>query len=100
MDDSFRGKAREIGKKGLDVLSNFFDKKEDVDELRVRTAMQAASLGARMEHMDQMNDHAKTTHAIRIAGLLRNPEVREKYIEITQPQVKALTMARPEKTKK
>ena len=68
--------------------------------LRVKVATQMAGNAIKIEHMNQLREQVGTSHAIRIARLLHDPEKRTAYIESTMPKVQAVlgVAARPHLT--
>jgi hypothetical protein len=93
----FREKVTELGEKGLQIIEEYFDGKRHGTDL-VREASKMVSQAVKIEHMNQIQKNADRSFAIRLLPFLpKDKEIREKYIEMTNPQIKGLLETRPQK---
>jgi len=83
----FRDKVTEAGTKGVEIVLNMLNG-APVNPERVRVGMVMVREANKVEHMNQLRDQVRISHAIRIANLLRDPAQREKYVATTHPELK------------
>lgn len=94
---SLRKKVKELGEKALKIMDEYFEgKKEGTDKIKEASKMIAQAI--KVDHMDQIQKNADRSFGLRLLPFLpKDGKVREKYIELTNPEVKGLLLGRPEK---
>jgi hypothetical protein len=97
-DEDFREKTINVGGKALEMIEKYFEGSEQ-DSDKVKAAFRIVPQAVKVSHMNQVRVQVDRSHAIRLLPYLKDEEVREKYIRITQPSLKPLLLARPEKSK-
>jgi len=96
MNQDFRGNIQGLADKGIDILNDYFDGTRQNNDM-VKEAIKMVQFGVKIEHMNQLKDQGDKSLALRLLKFLPNDEVRERYIEITNPEVKPLLLSRPKK---
>ena len=93
----FREKVTELGEKGLQIIEEYFDGKRQGTDM-VREASKMVSQAVKIEHMNQIQKNMDRSFALRLLPYLpKDKEIRDKYIELTNPQLKGLLESRPQK---
>ncbi len=93
----FREKVTELGEKGLQIIEEYFDGKRNGTDM-IREASKMVSQAVKIEHMNQIQKNTDRSFALRLLPYLpKDKEIREKYIELTNPQIKGLLESRPQK---
>lgn len=99
MDSEFRTKVKNLGEKGVDMISDFFEGAPILGD-KLKVGMFAMREAVKVSHMDQLKAHGDKSLALRLFQFLpKDEEVRTKYLKITNPELKPLLLDRPKKTK-
>jgi len=70
----------------------------DAGKMRANEALLRA--GMKATHLNQIQDQSRTSNAIRVANLLRDPAMRDRYIAETQPRIAGFLRAAPSAKRK
>jgi hypothetical protein len=93
----FREKVTALGEKSLEIIEQYLDGKKAGGDL-VREASKMISQAVKVEHMNQIQKNMDRSFALRLIPYLpKEKEVIDKYIEMTNPQVRGLLESRPKK---
>ena len=94
---SIREKVTSVGEKALTIMDEYFEgKREGTD--KVQEASKMITQAIKVEHMNQIQRNTDRSFGLRLLGYLpKDEKVRNKYIEMTNPEIKGLLIGRPEK---
>ncbi len=95
--NDFRTKTLGIGNKALSIMEEYLDgKRQGTDKVGFAAKMVTAAL--KVEHMNQLSDHAKKSFALRLMKYLPvDEELRKQYIKLTNPEIPPKLLDRPKK---
>lgn len=89
MKPEFRAGIQEVGEKALKVVESYLDGKEP-DQKKADVAMRMVGHGLKAGHLEDMREQNQTSNAIRIAHLLREPDLKLAYIQKSDPKIKGM----------
>ena len=86
----FRSKIIGLGEKSAQIMDEYFTGRRNGTDM-VKEASQMISQAIKIEHMNQLRVQTDRSHALRLLHFLpKDSDVRERYIEITNPEIKIL----------
>lgn len=91
----FREKILETGDRSLKIMDEYLEGKRAGSDL-IKEASKMVAFAIKVEHMNQIKNQADRSFALRLIPFLpKDKEVRERYIEMTNPGLKPLLLSRP-----
>ena len=92
-----RERITTAGMKALKIIDEYFDGKRSGTDM-VKEASKMVTQAVKVEHMNQIQKNMDRSFALRLIPYLpKEKEVIDKYIEMTNPQVRGLLESRPKK---
>ena len=97
--EEFREKLTEVGSKALKIMEEFLEGPETQDvSNRVKYASKLIGPALAGERLQQQAEEKKKDRAMRLLKFLpKSPEMLQKYVELTNPDLKVLVLSKPEK---
>ena len=93
--DDFRDRMTAMGDKALTIMDDFLNGTGG-DATKIKYAAMMITGALKVEHMNQVRDHTRKSLALRLIKFLPNdPDIRDKYIALTNPETKPLLLSRP-----
>ena len=96
----FREGVTDLGDKATDIMGEYFDGKRSGTDM-VSEASQMIGHAIKLEHINQIKSQSDRSSTLRLMQFLpKNVEVRNRYIEMMNPELKSvLLLGRPKETK-
>lgn len=95
--DGFREKIIGLGGKSAEILDEYFAGKRQGNDM-VKEASKMISQAIKVEHINQIKKQTDRSFALRLLQYLpKDGKAREKYIALTNPELKPLLLDRPKK---
>jgi len=83
--------------KGALILSEYFEGKRPGSDL-IKHASKAIDRGLKADHLNQIQKNTERSFGLRLLQYLpKDATLRKKYIQLTNPEIKGILMAKPEK---
>lgn len=96
MDDAIKTRIVGMGDKVIDTMEAAFSD-ETIDAQKASLASRTLSQIIKVLHMNQHRQLVERSQAIRLLPWLADDDARAKYMELTNPKIAPLMLARPAK---
>lgn len=95
----FNKQMEGISDKALKCVDGFFDDKKGAKE-KIKEALKVIGFKVSLKRMEEINERGNKSLALRLIKFLpQDKGIREKYILLTNPEVKPLLLDKPSKKK-
>lgn len=99
MTTDFRPTMDRISTKALKWIEDYFDDKQDA-EGKIKESLKLLSYEIKLRHMEQIKEQGDKSLALRLIKFLpKDEKLRNRYIELTNPEIKPLLLEKPTKVK-
>lgn len=91
MDTVFRAKVQGVSNQAIDMLEKAISGKTNVEGGLMDRCIRMASMGLKIEHMNQLKEQNDRSFGLRLLGFMpKDDQTRRRYIEMTNPELKSV----------
>lgn len=95
--DGFREKIIGLGGKSAEIMDEYFNGKRQGTDM-VKEASKMISQAIKVEHINQIKTQTDRSFSLRLLQFLpKSGPAREKYISLTNPELRPLLLDKPKK---